>query len=611
MARSEGPPPGLALLIPLATIIIVVGTLHYARDVLVPICLAILITLVLTPAVTALEKLRLKRVPAAIVVIVLFIGGVGAVAWIVARQLVNVAVQLPEYKANIQKKFQPRKGEPQGKLSALIESLQEIESDLSAPVNGIQPPAGTSADSSQTKKKRSPAAVVVESKPVPLLSTLVGPILAPVVTLGLVIVFSVFMLADREFLRNKLLRLAGRGHLTTTTRALDEAAQRVSRYLLFQSAVNVTYATIIAIGLRLLGIPNALVWGVIAGALRYVPYLGAIIGTALPSLLALGAFPDWHRALYVFIFFLVLELLTAYFIEPYVYGSQTGLSTLAILVAAIFWSLIWGPVGLLLSIPVTVCVVAFGRHIPHLEFLAVLFGDEPALPTDVKVYQRLLADDPDEAFSITKSYHEQNSLESLFDSVLAPVLAMAEQDRRRGALANNQQTTVLDNLRDLLEELDHQADGAGTSSDGQNDIKSANHRSHPEAMAVPVRSEADEIGALLLSRLVDRSSAQLDVLAASPLKDSVDEISKLAPELICISSVPPFSIRYARALYRTVKHLHPHARVIVGVWTFEGPTLTLQERIGVVEPDRITTRLSDAAREIQSLGSSRQPTNGA
>jgi predicted PurR-regulated permease PerM len=598
MARSDGSPPGLSLLVPLATILLVIATLHYARDVLVPMCLAILLTFIFSPVVTWLEKVRLRRVPSAVIVIILFVTGASALSWVVARQLVNVAVQLPEYKANLERKLQTRPGEPPGKLAALLESFREIDSN---PLETAQSGNASVAKPDSPSRKNAPT-VVVETEPFSLLSTLHGSILAPIVTIGAVIVFTVFMLADRELLRNKILRLAGRGHLTTTTRALDEAAHRVSRYLLFQSLVNIAYGTIVAVGLHLLGIPNALVWGVLSGLLRYVPYLGAIVATSLPSLVAFGAFADWHRVLYVFAFFLGIEIVTANFVEPYIYGSQTGISALAILVAAIFWSLIWGPVGLLLSTPLTVCLVAFGKHVPHLEFLTILLGDEPALPPHVKVYQRLLADDADEALAIAKGYLEQNSIEDLYDSVLVPVLAMTEHDRRRGALADNQEAVVLDNFKELLEDLDGRANG--TSNGGSSGLYSerfASQDGHSAVLAVPVRNEADEIGATLLSDLAQRCQSGVDVLRPTPLKEALEQIATAAPRLVCISSVPPFSLRYTRALYKTLKHLHPDTNVIVGIWTFEGPTTSLQERIGVAEPDKIATTLSDAAKQIQEF----------
>lgn len=604
MARSDGSPPGLSFLVPLATIILVITTLHYARDVLVPICLAILITFVLSPVVGWLEKLHLKRVPSTLIVIVLFVTGIGALTWIVARQLLNVAVQLPEYRANIEKKLESDGGGPQGKLRLVLDSFQDIQSDLSIPAGQRQSSTNNSSASNQSKNK--PAPVVVESRPSPLFSTLLGPMLAPFATFGAVIVFSLFMLADREFLRNKILRLAGRGHLTATTRALDEAAQRVSRYLLLQSTVNIGYGSIVAIGLHLLGVPNALVWGVLSGLLRYIPYLGAIIATALPSLVALGAFADWHRALYVLAFYVVLEITTANFFEPYIYGSQTGVSAFAILVAAVFWSLIWGPVGLLLSTPLTVCLVAFGRNVSSLEFLTVLLGDEPALAPNLKVYQRLLADDADEALTIAKGYLQKNSLESLYDSVLVPVLAMIVQDRRRGALNQNQEALVLDNFRDLVEELNQNVDGNGGK--GRVALRHGafvGNQTHCLALAVPARNEADEIAAVLLTGLINQSEVRIDVLAASPLKESLEQISDASPALVCISSIPPLSVRYTRTLYKSIKHLHPNTLVIVGVWSFEGPTMSLQERIGIAEPDKIATKLLDALQEIQA--SARQP----
>jgi predicted PurR-regulated permease PerM len=594
MPRSNGEPAGLSVLVPLATIILVVATLHYARDVLVPICLAVLLTFVLSPVVSWFQKLRLKRIPAAIIVTALFVAGAGALTWIVARQVVNVAVQLPEYKANIEKKWAPARA---GKLGALINSFREVQSGVSAPIEEAQ--RSGAQTSARTKRESQPTpAIVVESRPFGLLSTLLGPVLGPTVTIFVVIVFSVFMLAERELLRNKILRLAGRGHLTTTTRALDEAAQRVSRYLLFQTLVNVGYGAVAAFALNLIGVPNPLLWGLLSGLLRYIPYVGPVCGAAFPTLLALGAFADWHRALYVLFFYIVLEVITANFVEPSLYGAQTGLSALAILVSAIFWTVIWGPVGLLLSTPLTVCLVAFGKHVPHLEFVAILLGDEPALSPSVKVYQRLLADDPDEALEISNSFLADHSLEDLYDTVLVPVLSMAEQDRRRGALTDTQENVVLDNLRELIEDL---PDRTGTSKPETHKEYLGRGDEHLSLLAVPARNAADEIGAMLLAKLVNRWQPRLEVLSAAPLKESIREVSAGRPQMICISSVPPFSLRHTRALYRSLKQMQPNMQIVVGVWSFEGPNMSLHERMGVADPDKVATTLCAAAHEIETF----------
>jgi AI-2E family transporter len=271
--------------------------------------------------------------------------------------------------------------------------------------------------------------------------------------MAIVIVFAVFMLVKREDLRNRLIRLAGQGRLTVVTQALDDASRRLSRYLYLQFLVNALYGGMFGGGLYLIGVPHPLLWGVLAALLRLIPYIGTAVAAGFPALMAMAVFPGWHQALLVVALFVTLEIIVSNALEPWLYGSHTGISSLAILVAAIFWAALWGPIGLILSTPLTVGLILMGRYVPQLNFLEVLLGDEPVLPVEAHFYQRLLALDQDEATTIAESYLKEKPLGNLYDNVVIPALAMAEQDRHLNTLDTGTADFISQSTRELIEEV--------------------------------------------------------------------------------------------------------------------------------------------------------------
>jgi len=346
----------LALLIGAAVIVV----LYFARQVLVPFALAVLFAFLLSPVVNLLERWRLPRVLAIGLVLVVSCAAIGAVVWMVTDQLVDVMNQLPHYKANIASKIQSIRPMQGGSFSRVTTTLADITKQLSMPA-----------------KHAAPVPVeIVTSSSIAAIRDLLGPLFGRLATSAIVIVFTFFMLLKREDLRHRLFGLVGQTQIRPVTEALDDASSRVSRYLLMQLITNSMFAILVALGLYWIGIPNALVWGALAGLLRFVPYVGVWIAAAMPVLLALAVFDGWAHSLEAFGLFLILELTVSNFFEPWLYGAHTGISSLAILVAAVFWAILWGPIGLFLSTPLTVCLVVLGRHIPHLEFLSVLMGDE-------------------------------------------------------------------------------------------------------------------------------------------------------------------------------------------------------------------------------------------
>jgi len=439
MSRRQG----TSTLSPLIWLAVVILILYFARAVLIPLALALTLNFLLAPMVTWLQRLRMSRVLAVAVVMLVSAAVVGEMGWVVSGQLLQVASNLPKYRQNIRNKIEALHLAPESALGRAAVSVKEIdaefvESPTTRPAQtGPQAPATLKAGAPQVDSTVPTIPVQIITPPATglrYLGQLLSPLLKPLGTGGMVIIFTVFILIKQEDLRDRFLRLAGVAQLHAMTLALDDAAQRISRYLLMQFVVNACYGLCFGIGVLLIGIPNALLWGVIAGLFRIVPYVGALAATAFPLVLALALFHGWGPPVLVVLLFAVLDLVASNVVEPWLYGAHTGISSLALLVTTVFWTMLWGWAGLVLAVPLTVCAIVLGRYVPRMSFLHVLLGDETALSVEAQFYQRLLALDQEDARGIAMNFLKSHSLESLYDQVLIPALALAEQDRHKGGL---------------------------------------------------------------------------------------------------------------------------------------------------------------------------------
>ena len=435
----------VAVLLGVVLAVVVVGTLYFARVVLIPFTLAVLITFILTPVAKLLERIHFGRIFSTLIVVVLSFIVVGAVGWTVSQQFAQVMNQLPDYRSNIHAKLEALHLSKSTALNNASDTMNEISKDLAAP------PAGNTAAGNRTNSpsRQRPMPVEVVTSPALPLDSLES-VLGVIGAFGIVVVLTSFMLARRENFRNRLISLGGHRSLHVMTQAIDDATARVSRYLRLQLLVNICYGALIGTCLHFIGIPGALLWGVLIVFLRFCPYIGPPLGGILPLLLSIAIFDGWIKPLETFGLFAVTEILVSNFVEPALYGAYTGISSMAILLAAIFWTAIWGPIGLVLSTPLTVCLVVIGRHVPRLRFLNVLLGDEPVLTPDTRYYQRLLAMDHEEAKRVLKNFLEKNSLEDLYDSVLIPALNLAERDRHHERLDKISADFVISNTRRIL-----------------------------------------------------------------------------------------------------------------------------------------------------------------
>lgn len=402
------------------TALLIIAALYFARVVFIPLALAVLLTVLLTPVIAALKKIRIPRILAILLVVLILLSLAGLAGWKTSQQLTELTYQLPAYKKTLEDKIHSIKGPQSKTFEKVSATMKELAKEVFATTPGSTGPASTNPGSSASK----PMAVEVVPPNNPLQS--VEDIMGPLATIGLIVIFTVFMLAGREDLRNRFIRLAGGGQLNLMTQALDEATYRINRYLFLQLAVNTGYGILVGVTLHFIGLPNASLWGVSAGILRFVPYAGPVLAALMPVIFAMALFPGWHEGVETAALFVILEFVVANFIEPLLYGAHVGLSALAILVAAVFWTLIWGFPGLILATPLTVCLVVLGCYVPSLSFLNILLGDEPVMPPRSQLYQRLLAGDQGEARTIMEEFLKDHSLEALYSEVVIPALALAE-----------------------------------------------------------------------------------------------------------------------------------------------------------------------------------------
>jgi predicted PurR-regulated permease PerM len=584
-------------------IVVVIAGLYFGRQILIPLALAVVLAFLLTPIVGLLEKGHLGRVPSVLAILMLSFALMAAVGWGVTNQLRAILDHLPDYKANIHDKIVAIRTPGAGGLGKAAATVNDLSKELSA-----------TSETAEDKKLgrnagKQPLAVQVAAPPrdaAEYVGDVVGPLTGILETTGIVVIFTLFILMKREDLRNRLLRLAGSDQLNVMTEALDEASQRLGRYLLLQFVVNAGYGLLFGLGVYLIGIPHPLLWGVFGSLLRFVPYIGTPVAALFPMGMALAVFPGWSQVGLTFALFLLLELTIANLIEPWLYGSHTGVSSFAILVAAIFWGMLWGPVGLILSTPLTVCLILMGRYIPQLNFLEILLGDEPVLSPQAHYYQRLLALDDGEARDIADRYLKQNPIGNLYDSVLIPALSLAEKDRHMNVLDEARTKFIHQSTRELVEELYEVCQNATSpDSDDLSTVAPETTRfaSGHRIVCVPARDEADEIVGTMVMQLLRRAGYEADALPIAAVSTMLEQVEKLHPEVICVSALPPFAAMQAKSLCKQLRQRCPHVRIILGLWEFPGGAAKAQQRVGLSCADMIGTSLAQVVSLIGEGGS--------
>jgi predicted PurR-regulated permease PerM len=614
---------------PLIWLVVVILILYFARAVLIPLALALTLNFLLTPMVMWLQRLRIPRVLAVAVVMLVSTAVVAGMGWVVADQLLQVASDLPKYRLNIHNKIEGLHLPPESALGRAAESVKEIGADFGEPP--ITRPAQV-GPSSPTPKAGGPQAEVA-TVPVQIVSPpatglrylgqLLSPLLQPLGTAGMVLIFTVFILVKQEDLRDRFLRLAGVAQLQAMTLALDDATQRISRYLLMQFLVNTCYGLCFGIGVFLIGIPNALLWGVTAGLFRMVPYVGALAATSFPLVLALALFHSWWPPLLVVLLFAVLELVTSNFVEPLLYGAHTGISSLALLVTTVFWTMLWGWAGLVLAVPLTVCVIVLGRYVPRMSFLHVLLGDQTALSVEAQFYQRLLALDQEDARGIAHNYLKAHSLVSLYDQVLIPALALAEQDRHNGGLDETRESFLFLGTSEIVSELATLRNEESMPKPrrliprwigGKSPLPPVASHSAPAPSATRIfclaaSDQADDITSSMLAQLLEREGhGVISLPVESRFEDIVKHLPPEPQDVICISALPPFAFAQAASICQRVRLHLPEIKVLAGIWGFNGDLNKAKERFGGPQPDAAVSSLAQALEQISEWAG---PSSGA
>jgi len=585
----------------LLSVVIVVAVLYFARDIFVPVALAVLVSFLLAPLVTRLRHWGWRRVPSVVAVVALAFILMATIGTLMTAQLSDLGHKLPEYQHNIHQKLQSIRDSSNGVMGHLTRLLHNFNQELQ-PSNSSQPGA----------EEQKPVPVEIHQNnlsPLRLVPKILGSVIGMLLTAVIVVVFVIFMLLQQEDLRDRIIRLVGWRQLNVTTKALDEAGERVSRYLLAQLVVNVAFGIAAGIALFFLGVPNPILWGVLAALLRYIPYLGIWAAALMPAAVVFAVDPSWLKPLIVFGIYGGIDLCMYNFVEPLVYGNKTGLTPLAILVAAVFWAWLWGVVGLLLSVPLTVCLAVLGRYVPSLRFLSVLLSDEEVLTPEKRFYQRLLASDMQEATDVAEEFLKGKSLEELYDRVVVPALGLAEADSMSGRLDDEQQEFVFHNARLLVEDIAPRAHEIIARENG------SKHRQNgkvsdgltlagePRASVLPAHGKGDEVAALMLAQLLNaRGIATKPLSAAALSSERLEAAGGDGIEVVCVATVVPDGYLHARYMCKRLHEQFPEMRIVAAILVHDEARDARYREISAMA-NQVAGTLGEAVKEVQALAS--------
>lgn len=595
------------------TIIILIGVaviLYVGQEVFIPLALALLLTFMLAPIVSFLRKRRVPKIAAVLMAVASAFLVIAAFGFIVAGQVANLADNVPTYQRNIVAKAQALSHAGSG--NGILEHISKVVERIGSEMQDTAEESKEDGAAPSSKRDPMPVEIVTRSNPIQTLGNFILPLISPFATAGLVIVLVVFMLLEREELRDRFIRLVGLGDLHRTTAALQDAGKRVGKYLLMQLVVNTLYALPIAIGLWLLGIPNAILWGLLTLVLRFVPYIGPVIGMILPLFLALAIAPGWSLVAWVAALFIITELASNNVVEPWLYGSHTGLSPLAIIVSAIFWSWLWGPVGLMLSTPLTVCLVVLGRYVPQFSFLDVLLGNEPVLQPQEKLYQRLLAGDPNEATDNAEDFLEAEYLLDYYEQVGFPALKLGEMDRQRGVMTEAQialfastTQTLIGNLAEIA--IEEQAEQGQSGSEAAALEEATENPEMPDVkrksvLCIGGRGAMDDAAASMIAQVLAVQGATASQAEHSMVSGTTINLLRLTDiDTVVIAFLNAGSKAHARQAVRRLKRQKPSLRVGIVIPGSDGER---ESPVAAedIDADFVATGIADAARGALSDG---------
>jgi predicted PurR-regulated permease PerM len=606
--------------------VIIVTALYVGREIFVPVALAILLSFVLASPVGLLQRMRVPRAIAVVGVVLLAFAIIFALGSLIAAQLNRLAGDLPLYQSTIQTKIQSVRGVTGGSstLERAAGMLQDLGKELDKPKNGSAQAPNPMVNPSGTRSKTPVPVEVLQPDPGALesLRSLIAPLVSPLATTAIIVIFVIFILIQRDDLRNRLIRLAGSHDLQRTTAALDDAAGRLSRLFLNQLLINTGFGVLIGVGLWLIGIPSAVLWGILAAVLRFVPYVGSIIAAAFPLVLAVAVDPGWSMLAWTAVLFFVAEPIVGQVVEPMVYGRSTGLSPVAVVVSATFWTALWGPIGLVLATPLTVCLVVLGRHVERLAFLDVMFGDRPALSPPEIFYQRMLAGDPTEAAEKAEQFLKERSLSSYYDEVALKGLQLAQADLDRDALDPTRLTRIRDTVIEFANDLSDQADREPAGDQSTADAESVaavegvpvdpvyadllvlqktdlspEWRGDTPVLCVAGRTPLDEAAAIMFAQLCNVHGLAARVEAAEALSTTnIFRLETSGVALVCLSYLDASHAAHMRYAVRRLRRKLPQARIMIGCWTSPDDAVRLEALREGAKADLFASTIREATR---------------
>lgn len=573
----------------IAGIVVIIAGLKFGKDLFVLLALATLLSFILSPLVNLLKKCHLHKVLAVVVVMTLSLGLLGGLIYVIVGQITAISRSLPEYRQNLRSKLSAFNVP----FSKTVQDVQDALKDIQVESKPIAPARLPGSDA--------PVRVeVVEPAPHPL-SYLVGAFVPSLGALGnavALLLLVLFFLVYSGEIRDRVIRLAGTAQGTVASQAISSSITGVVRYIVLQVLVNVAYGTSLGVGLWAFGLPNALLWGFTGTLLRFVPYLGSVAASLLPIALSIAVFPGWTRPLWLVGFVIALEAVIANVVEPLVYGRRTGLSPLAIIVSAVFWAWLWGGMGLLISVPLTVCLLALGKHLPQLKFLEVLLGEEPAGDVKVQVYLRLLAHNQVEAAELIEKDSKGKSLVDQYDSLILPVLRMVEADRREGKIDEAKALELIQEIKELAKDAGETAEDSRKKFPHGGPGPAPSESADVMILCLPASDGTDELAGFMLAGLLTLDHFRARSLPASTLAgEKLEVIEQEKADIVVISALPPSNILRARYLYKRLRHRFPDLPILVGIWGI-GDTSVLESRIA---PDHKAVILGSMAEARDNL----------
>ncbi|MHB1949209.1 MAG: AI-2E family transporter [Gammaproteobacteria bacterium] len=591
--RSKAAASAIIGIYRLLLFIFVMCVLYFGQSLLVPLTVAGLLAFLLSPLAKIFEK-WLGRIAGIFIVLIMFLITLSIIIYVLTNQIVEFTNELPIYRVNIESRLNSFNISQNSGLTKILDEVEKLKSYL--PGQNNLP---------KTSVRNAAPINIVETTSFDLISIIkhiLGSLADIIGMTGLILLLMTFMLFNREDIRGRFIRLIGSRRLGRTTRAINDASERVFHFLFMKLLINIFFGIVIAIGLYFIGIPNPILWGGFAALLRFIPYLGVVIAAVIPCLLALAISENWIAPILTIGLFGLLDFIASNIMEPLLFSSRTGISSLALIVSAVFWFLLWGPIGLLLSIPLTVCIVVMGRHIPSLEFLSIILSDEEALPLHQEYYQRLIAVELPEATHLINNYLKSNSLVNLYDSIYIPILGSAQTDHQKEFIDDDQLAYFYLNIQDILEETHNHFEAKKVSVQSSEDKQSLSALPEYKVLCIPAGSEPDALASIMLAQLLkDRFFAVETLMENIKMDEIINYVEKNNYDAVCISLVAPAPLMKARILFMLLHRRFPQLKIILGLWGDYEITTEMQEKLKALGIYSIVLLLSQAIDQLEKL----------